>query len=155
MICGRVAYFSKLPQVQENRELANRIQLYKANGKHSRWIEQDEAICLISGGCQILGRHGLIRAIRMPGSREVERYIEARRGDARRAKARDIKPRLPMPEPLTTTAESFDNPPKVVKFQHLSLKHREIFASALIGRAGIIADPSARREMRGRIRAAE
>jgi hypothetical protein len=113
-------------------------------------VGQDEAISLISGGCIPCGHRGRIKAIRYPGAKD-----ERREASAKRSKARDIRPRLPMPSPTTTRAEGFDNPPKVLKLKHISVRDREIFTSALCGRAGIIADPEARREMRERIRAGE
>jgi hypothetical protein len=133
-----------------HRPIAARVDVYHADRKYSHNVAAIVAVELLRAGCLACRNRGLIKAIRYPSAKDKQREASAKR-----SKARDIKPRLPMPEPLTTTAEAFDNPPKVVKFQHLSAKHREIFTSALCGRAGIIADPEARREMRERIRAGE
>ena len=115
-----------------------------------RWAVDSEAVSLIASGYVPVGRKRRIYCIWQPLPRETVVAIAA---GAKRAKARDMRARLPVPQPMTTTAESWDNPPRVTKFRPIAAKTREIFLSALIGRAGIVT-PRERRAMREFLRMA-
>ena len=132
------------------RVLNARIEVCDYRGTHMRWAIDSEAVGLIASGYVPVGRKRRIYCIWQPLPRETVVAIAAA---GKRAKARDMRARLPVPQPMTTTAESWDNPPRVLKFRPIARKTREIFLSALLGRAGIL-EPCERRRMREALREA-
>ncbi len=132
------------------RALSARVQVYDYTGGHLRWTDSDEAARLIAAGYEALGKRRVIYAIAQPLPREV--VVAIKRGTAC-AKARDTRARLPTPQPMTTTAEAWDNPPRVLKFRRIPRMTREIFLSALIGRAGVL-EPTERCRLREHLREA-
>lgn len=136
-----------MPETATIRPLHHRVQVLDCAGRHIRWVDPPNAESLLAIGYEARGRRDKIYAISAPLPAATRAAIAHSAG---RSRARDVKPALPTPKPMTSRAEASDNPPRVIRLLPVSAKLRAIFLSALIGRAGILAPPE-RRLMRAAI----
>jgi len=131
-----------------DRRMAARIDVYeRPNCRPARHTDAGEAIALIAAGSAVArGKGALVHAILMiakPSSLASEPH---------KPRARNLN-RIPTPKPLTTEAEAWDNPPRVIRHLEIGRRERMVFLSPLVGRAGIL--PAAdRKRMRRALREA-
>lgn len=128
------------------RVCARKVRVIDWTGQHLRDVGTAQAVDLIATGFVPMGRKRVIHVISQPLPHEIVAAIE----EAKKPKARQHR-RIPTQQPMTTTAESWDNPPRVIKFRPIPLRTRLIFVSTLCGRAGILV-PSEQRRTRAALR---
>lgn len=118
------------------------MQVYDWRGRRLRAASAEVAADFLAAGYEPMGPKRVIYAIRQPMPRAAALAVQKARGKSHERQYH----RIPTPAPTTTTAEGWDNPPRVIKLRPVSCQTRLIFLSALCGRAGAL-PPDERKRM--------